>query len=174
MRLSVADISKIPGESIAFEFSQDWPDFTDTDPETRFAGPIHVSGRASNVGDGVIEVNAVAEAKLLSQCVRCLKPVETEVVADICERFVRDGVVQPEEAEAYPFSNDTLELDTMVRDNLLLNLPMRVLCREDCLGLCPVCGCDLNTNTHCSCRQEAVDEHPMAALKALLNDDEEV
>lgn len=174
MRLSVASIAKIPGESIAFEFSQNWPEFTDTDPETQFVGPVHVSGRAANVGEGVIEVNAVAEAKLLSQCVRCLKPVEVLVTAQICERFVRDEAVQPDEEEAYPFANDTLELDTMVRDNLLLNLPVRVLCKEDCLGLCPVCGLDLNTNTHCSCRQEAVDEHPMAALKALLNDDEEV
>ena len=60
-----------------------------------------------------------------------------------------------------------LPLDELVTTDLLLSLPMKSLCREDCRGLCPQCGHNLN-NGECGCRQETVDPR-LAALKDLLN-----
>ena len=71
--------------------------------------------------------------------------------------------------------SEALDLTQAVLDNLFLNLPLQSLCKEDCKGLCPVCGCDLNT-VQCACVRETEPqrEMPFAQLGALLNHDKEV
>jgi uncharacterized protein len=63
-------------------------------------------------------------------------------------------------------TGELLDLDRWAQDALVLAMPLRVLCREDCAGLCATCGTDLNHDT-CSCVTETVDER-WSALRALL------
>ena len=88
---------------------------------------------------------------------------------EFSERFEKN--VDPD-GEIYSFSGEELDLSDLVRDTILLNMDNYVLCKEDCRGLCPVCGCDLNT-VQCSCEHEAKD-NPFSKLKALFNEDKEV
>ena len=71
------------------------------------------------------------------------------------------------------YSGHVLELDEAVRTALLLEMPSRVLCKEDCRGLCCQCGADLNIN-ECSCQKDLIRRNPFSALASLLNEDEEV
>ena len=66
-----------------------------------------------------------------------------------------------------------LELDDAVRTAVLLELPSRILCKEDCRGLCAQCGANLNVNA-CSCQKDLTSRNPFSALASLLNEDEEV
>jgi len=65
------------------------------------------------------------------------------------ERF--EDEAGPGDDEAYPLAHDLLDLAPLARDAILLDLPLAPLCREDCAGLCPYCGIDLNDET-CDCQ----------------------
>lgn len=109
-------------------------------------------------------------------CTRCLN-LSTQVV-DIHFRDefhskieVHTGVALPKPDEDDPFyitENHLVDLEEAIREYALLELPMRPLCQPDCLGICPTCGADRNTEA-CSCQHEASDDR-FAALKALLKE----
>ena len=83
-----------------------------------------------------------------------------------------DGEAEPDE-DQYTYTGHVLELDDAVRTAILLELPSRILCKEDCRGLCAQCGANLNVNA-CSCQKDLTSRNPFSALASLLNEDEEV
>lgn len=92
-------------------------------------------------GDGYV-LRLRFDAPLAGQCMRCLEPATPAFSVDVRE------VSQPGEGEelSSPYvDHGLLDLRSWARDALALTLPATVLCREDCAGLCPVCGIDLNT-----------------------------
>lgn len=116
-----------------------------------------VSGRAAEYA-GSIEITACANAVVKTHCARCAKPVEFSVSVDIAEEVGKDEV-EPE--------GTVLNIDNIVKNNITVELPIRVLCKEDCKGICDICGADLNT-TECGCSHEQFDER-LAVLKQLLD-----
>jgi DUF177 domain-containing protein len=100
---------------------------------------------------GVMAVGTVG-APWVGQCRRCTAPVGGELRIAVRERFTEPGARHgdPEDDEAYPIVDDRLDLRPMVRDAVLLELPLAPLCGEDCRGLCPHCGADLNEEA-CGC-----------------------
>jgi uncharacterized protein len=78
-----------------------------------------------------------------------------------------DGM-RPVDPEAFPIEHGQLDLAPMTREELILGVPDAPLCREDCPGLCPVCGVDLQTTT-CSCETSVRDDR-WAALDALRDE----
>jgi uncharacterized protein len=117
--------------------------------------PVQLGGQRYAVGPGSVEARIDVsrttsgfafrlrlDAPLSGPCMRCLAEAHPVVQVDSRE------IEQPGEAEELhtPYLEDgQLELTGWVRDALVLALPPRLLCREDCRGLCPVCGVDLNT-----------------------------
>ncbi|MGI6150786.1 MAG: YceD family protein [Christensenellales bacterium] len=170
MTLDVKSISGSPGESIPFDLSAEFASIAPAEAGIAFAGPVSVSGSAVNIGEGIFEVTAVVTAKWLSECSRCLSPVTVPIKTRLCERFVKSPA--PED-DSYLFSDDALDLNLFVRDGLLLALPSQVLCGPSCRGFCPRCGQNLNINPHCSCESALSADPRLAALSALLNDDDE-
>ncbi len=83
-------------------------------------------------------------------CSLCLKDTSYTVKTDIREVFNRETNSDTEE---WPFSGNIIDLTQALRSNLLTVLPVRILCQDDCRGLCPVCGADLNV-TQCGCGAE--------------------
>jgi uncharacterized protein len=81
------------------------------------------------------------KAALTGPCMRCLQQAAPIVEVDAREADRRGG---GEELESPYVSGETLDLAAWTRDSLLLSAPVKVLCREDCAGLCPVCAADLN------------------------------
>jgi uncharacterized protein len=118
--------------------------------------PVRLGGQDYSIGNGSVEarldisrtVSGYAfrlrfDAPLEGPCMRCLTDARPVIEVDTRE------IEQPGEAEdlhtPYLDNEGRLELRAWVRDALTLSLPARLLCREDCRGLCPVCGIDLNT-----------------------------
>ena len=97
-------------------------------------------------------------------CRRCLARVSAELRSDVVEVFER----RPDPEQTYPLLGDQLDLEPLARDAVLLELPLAPLCSEGCLGLCPICGADLNEGV-CGCQAD-VDDPRWAALDVLRQD----
>lgn len=126
--------------------------------------PIHLELHLESLNDGVV-VSGPVSFTWSGQCRRCLAPLTGTLSPTVQEIFVRD----PVEGETRPLAGDELDLEPVVRDAVLLDLPMAPLCRPDCAGLCPECGADANLEP-CSCSAPETDPR-WAVLDALQLDD---
>ena len=111
-----------------------------------------------------IEAIGTVAAPWVGECRRCLKPVDSRLVVHVREIFEE----RPVEEETYLLANGQIDLEPMAREAVVLELPQAPLCREDCQGLCTVCGTDLNEGV-CSC-EPAIDPR-WAGLEQLRIDD---
>jgi uncharacterized protein len=101
--------------------------------------------------DGGVDVDGTVRAPWVGTCRRCAEPVSGELTVRVRERYADDPVAGPaEDDELYPITDDVVDLGPLVRDALVLELPMAPLCREDCAGLCPQCGANRNEG-ECGC-----------------------
>ena len=101
------------------------------------------------------------------ECVRCLAPVTKALLIELDERFQLPPVDVSDEEQPLPIDADYhIDLAPVLRELVIVSTPMRVLCRADCEGLCPLCGKSLDQGP-CDCKVDDIDPR-MAALKALL------
>ncbi|MHB1930154.1 MAG: YceD family protein [Acidimicrobiales bacterium] len=116
---------------------------------------------------GGIEAAGTVSSSWRAQCRRCLRPIGGSIDVPVRELYRPGG---GDDEETYPLGTDTLDLEPLARDALLLGLPLAPLCREDCAGLCPTCGADL-AEGGCGCARPPADAR-WAALDVLrsLND----
>ena len=169
MQVSVAEAQKRAGESFPVEGTICPQGETWYGSELVFRSPVRVHG--DYVFDsGVIVMTGIIEAEADDRCSRCGKPVVVRLRIPFTERFVKES--SGEEDDVYPYSGDVLCPDRMVMDQVFLSYPMTPLCREDCKGLCPVCGTDRNERD-CGC-EAPVAGNAFAALRQLTNNDKEV
>jgi uncharacterized protein len=100
--------------------------------------------RLESVVEGVLATGEIT-GSLVGECVRCLDPIEVPLEADFQELFlyVGDEMSAGEVDESLYVVEELLDLEPVVRDSLLLDLPLQPLCEDDCPGLCPECGARL-------------------------------
>jgi uncharacterized protein len=116
--------------------------------------------------EGGLVVKGTVSAPWVGECRRCLRELSGEAVATVEEVFV----AEPEPGETWPLERDQIDLEPLVREVLVLELPLALLCRDDCAGLCPRCGADRNEGT---CRCVVGEPDPRwAALDVLRQDTE--
>lgn len=116
------------------------------------------------VADGVLGTGT-ASVDWMGLCRRCLAPIGGRVEASFQELFEP----RPRDGETYPLRGDRIDLGPLARESLLLELPLAPLCRDDCAGLCAVCGADLNAGA-CGCQPADVDLR-WAGLEGLFETD---
>lgn len=113
------------------------------------AEPIRVTGRLSSAGPERFYFSGRIEGTARGECRRCLVDVTTPVALDSHLVFsAAEGEGEDDESDAYAFdpAAHALDLRAAVREEWLLNVPAFPLCRDDCAGLCPVCGANLNAD----------------------------
>lgn len=160
--LSVADILGRPGAYR--DFVIDHPiEGVDTALAHLDPGPAHAALRAESVVEGILVTGSI-EANTNLECARCLKAFRGEVGLEVCELFVAPGHEGADD-DAYRVSGTDIDLEPMVRDAVVLALPLKPLCDEACSGLCARCGRAL-TNGSCDCEEEELDPR-WAALSQL-------
>lgn len=111
-----------------------------------------------------VSIQARLTVTVHAVCSRCLEPVNYPMDIEVEADFSR----HPDE-DSYPLTGHQIDGGKAAFDEMLLELPMRFLCREDCKGLCPVCGVNRNISL-CTCRTGAVRPNPFSALSSLLAD----
>jgi len=172
VRFNVAQLLKsAAGASREYALEED---ITDIDKDLDLVKPLQGKIRFLRTGNGILVAGRLrTEAGL--PCRRCLTPVTVPVVFDLEEEFrpsidlITGQAVPMEEGEDEATRTDAhhiLDLTEVVRQNLLLALPMSALCSPQCRGLCPACGANLNEGP-CGCQREQ-DDPRLAALRDLL------
>jgi DUF177 domain-containing protein len=125
--------------------------------------PVTVEARIKRKGEEV-QLRGNLRAKVAVPCGRCLKSVELPIDVKFAERFASTVSWKNEEQHELSesdlnlaaFDGAAIELDDLVREEIILALPGRLLCGEACKGLCSICGADLNVS-NCDCRSKQVD-----------------
>ena len=144
------------------------------DPKLRQAGPLKARGKAELVTGalGEIRVSGHVAVAMEADCDRCLEPAQCLIDSDFAlyYRPVEEGYgdekeIDTGEAEMGFYEGEGLELNDVLREFVLLALPMQRVCRENCKGICPVCGQNRN-QIECHCQVETADDR-WAALKQL-------
>jgi uncharacterized protein len=100
--------------------------------------PVELTVRLESVLEGVL-VTGTARAHAVGECVRCLQPITMDVEVDLQELYAYPES-DAEDDEAGRVVDDLIDLDPLLRDAVVLALPFRPLCSDDCAGLCPTCG----------------------------------
>ncbi|MDL2257718.1 DUF177 domain-containing protein [Eubacteriales bacterium OttesenSCG-928-K08] len=169
MELQVSAALKLPGKVFEGSFAERLPDQEFGGRKLTFAEPVRLDITYSYDGEALALSGELAVV-LSSLCASCNETFCEKLNIPVDERFVKGEL--PQDTEAYSFDADRINLDTMVLDNIFLSIPIRSLCKEDCAGLCPACGCNKNM-VSCSC-DVWEEKSPLAALSQLLKDDKEV
>ena len=112
--------------------------------------PVRVSGELAAAGPDQYFWRGELKTRVHGECRRCLAPVDVSVAAPLGVLFTDDP--QADDPSAWLIAPHATELDLrpMIREELILSAPAYLLCREDCRGLCPGCGQDLNRGS-CTC-----------------------
>ena len=147
-------------------------DLNPVDERISLTGPASISGKVRLSGHEVF-VNGHVETRVQVECDRCLQQVELPVNSDFSLEYITGSdyessqVAELTEAEmsVAVFDGKALDVDEIVKEQVVLAVPTRMLCREDCKGICPECGVDRNTG-ECSCVTDDIDPR-WAALKNL-------
>ena len=116
-----------------------------------FQGPVEVSGRLQEAGAGEYLWRGSIHAAALNECRRCLAEVRQDINATVDVLFSTDAEAA-DDPSVYPIPEGSTHVDVTdaVREELALAVEPLVLCRDDCAGLCPKCGADLNAGP-CAC-----------------------
>ncbi len=139
-----------------------------------FSGDLQVTGEITNRG-GYMRLVATVEIPYSGACARCLEPVSDVFSMPFERTVVTEGTLTEEQLEDnvdeyVVLSDGILDIDDSVREAIILSFPMRLLCSEDCLGLCPMCGKPLRDGD-CGCQKKEID--PRWAILATLKFNEE-
>ncbi len=162
MKIDLRQLFELVGEQKSFDISLDFSneEYNGGHP---FTTPVQVSGQIENKAQVVRLVFSVKFALNLN-CDRCMSEFEREYCFSSEYILVRETNTDNDE---YVVCEDSkLDIDELVRMNLFLELPNKVLCKEDCKGLCSECGKNLNFD-NCECEKKSIDPR-LAVLGELL------
>lgn len=128
--------------------------------------PIRVTGRLSSAGEGRFYFTGRIEGSIELPCRLCLDEVDAEVDEDVHLLLAETGAEEADDPDVFLYDPNErmLDLRPAIRENWLLSAPAYVQCREDCKGLCPTCGTNLNETT-CSCTTTKTESRWDALLK---------
>ena len=148
MRLDIGRVVSSENYVLNFDLSADFSEYDVADGQKPFTSPVKITGTVKNKFSG-IELDAKISTSCTALCDRCLTPVEFELSTSLYA-FIGDGETTSEDELITLKADRFIELDDAVFETLILAYPQKILCMEDCKGLCPECGANLN-NATCEC-----------------------
>jgi uncharacterized protein len=168
------EVDQLESSGKAFAHTYEPEELILDEERARLLEPPHIRGSASRKGNEV-RLRGQLTARAEVDCDRCLRsiavPIETEFdvtyipASEYAEKETAE--LQAEDLLLSVYEDDAVDVDEIVREQILLALPARALCAEDCKGFCPVCGTNRNTNA-CQCEEKETDPR-WTALKDLTN-----
>jgi uncharacterized protein len=168
----IVDVTSLKDAQTSFDF-QIAPEEIDLGGEAlNLIDAVSVQGILKK-GIAQTDVHGKISAKIEVECNRCLQAAEVNLEFPFDAVFVtlenytqeKEAELRTDDLEVSVFEGDEIDLTELVREQILLNLPSQVLCREDCQGLCQKCGANLNL-IDCNCEEEKIDPR-WSALKKL-------
>ena len=164
MLLGLSKIIDCPGASLPFSTSVDLSDLR-YGVSFPVSEPVTAEGTVRNTA-GVLVMQGSLHTTIHGICDRCAVEFDRKIEFPIDVVLVTELASEENEDEwVFPLEGDSADLDDIVRTVFVLNLDSKLLCKEDCKGLCPQCGKNLNDGP-CNCRKEL--DPRFAALEQLL------
>jgi uncharacterized protein len=166
MTIDVLDLikKKVSRRKVHLVYSEE--NFYDDGEKIEFLKPITLEGEIYLTGDIItLEGKVLTEVNL--PCSRCLVSFCHNIDIEIHENFSNNP--ENNDDDVILFDGDSIDIKDVIKNNILLSLPIKKLCSDDCQGLCQNCGSNLNTEG-CNCAQEDVDPR-LAKLKDLFSAD---
>ena len=144
------------------------------DERASLCGPVSVCGEIRQAGPEVF-VTGHLETCVQVDCDRCLKPIQLPVKSDFSLEYItgseyestQTAELTDELMSVSVFDGESIDVDEIAKEQVLLLVPTRSLCSEDCKGFCPKCGADKNSGD-CDCSEKEIDPR-WAGLKDLMN-----
>lgn len=165
MLISLKSLMSLPSGRMPFEYSIDLSN-ENVNYEFPFQAPIKVKGVIEDKS-GAVFFDAEAQFTLTVHCARCMKEFTVDKTQQIHYLISTDDEENAQETDdMYYAGSDEIETDDIIVPDIIMDIDMAYLCKEDCKGLCPKCGCDLNETT-CSCDTREIDPR-LAKLAELL------
>jgi uncharacterized protein len=166
------ELDKLASKESEFAFKYEPDELELDDDEVRFVGPLELNGKLRRESLQ-IKLEGALKAETEVFCDRCLKPVVVQVDTKFDVEYISSDLydaaetleLHDEDLALSVFEGNRIDIDELAREQFYLALPTRVLCSENCLGLCSVCGINKN-DAECSCETEEIDPR-WAALKDL-------
>lgn len=163
MQVSLEQIFNIDGKHEDFDYSF-VPDYSLSDDFT-LSSPVKFKGTVKNTA-GIVTLSGQAQFTANVICSRCAEEFSKDFSAEIEHTLVSE-LQNEDNDEFYLVEDKQLDLDALICEDIILSLPFVFLCKENCKGICPQCGKNLNAG-ECGCKK-CVDPR-MAALLELLDD----
>ncbi|MDR1590128.1 MAG: DUF177 domain-containing protein [Oscillospiraceae bacterium] len=167
MVLDLRDLLLSPGRSEPFDCAPDLSELL-SESVLELIGEPRAAGAVRN-GAGLLTLTADVSASARCVCARCLKEFAMPLDRRVSVTLVREEDSEREDIDKYVISGDRVDVDDIVTTELILNAEPTVLCREDCKGLCELCGADLNEGP-CGCVR--APDPRLAPLMRLLETEE--
>ncbi|EQK45091.1 MULTISPECIES: YceD family protein [Paraclostridium] len=175
MKISLDKIIRKETDNLHLNFCEKIDSINYCDNTYKLTSPLNLNGTISKTNKGLF-LDCNVEFNIVDNCARCLSEVEVKLSYPIQGFLVKQEVDENEveEFDVYTYKNDEVDFIDLIEQTLDFNLPQRVLCDEDCKGLCPTCGTNLNKKV-CSCDETANDEEIIdprfAKLKEMFKND---
>ncbi len=175
MKISIKDITSLPDQNKKFAGTCDIHDFSylGSDFSINHVEPFEVV--LSMIGTGKLHIAFNTNTSIVGACDRCLTEVIFEVPVNVDETVeVSEGqVVADDDLGPYSFvDGEEIDVDELILNEILVNFPAKILCQDDCKGICPVCGKNRNLND-CGCDDTVLDPR-MAQFLDVFNSFKEV
>ena len=138
--------------------------------DVSFTAPVRVKGYFTD-NAGYMSLCATAEIDYQSRCARCLEDIFGTFILNFNRTVAASGTLQNEANDEYVVvKNGTLDIDRELVEDLMLEFPAKLLCKEECAGLCPKCGKSLNFG-ECDCPKKKEIDPRLAILQKLLENE---
>lgn len=175
MLINLSDILSRDGESLQREIMTEIESFDSKLGNFPVKEKTPICFTITNKGKKVLQISAKGTLSFLIPCSRCLADIKTDIHLNI-EREVDMKQSEDERIEELDENNyitgGNLNVDLLVYNEILINWPLRILCRVDCKGICSHCGKNLNEGS-CDCQNENLDPR-MAAISDIFSKFKEV
>ena len=172
MRIEVSGLLRETGQSMPIADTVRLVPVVFQGEDIGFSGDVTVEGSVINAG-AYLELSVQLKGSAVLHCGRCAERYEEAFSCDVELRFARQADL---DHDILGFSGEWIDLDPYLTTEIVTRLPIQRLCREDCRGLCPVCGLNLNqASCDCTIESDEAARNPFAVLKDFVDDgDEEV
>ncbi|MTK14124.1 MAG: DUF177 domain-containing protein [Clostridiaceae bacterium] len=164
MKLDISDLLKKQTANKKVHLELDKASFFDGREQINFLQPIKFDGILVKVGD-IITLTGTVDTVLELSCSRCLEKFDYAVGLDIEEKLTTNDGANKDDDVIF-IDSDTIDITEIIENNIIVTLPIKRLCREDCKGLCQQCGINLNLSA-CNCTKDVIDPR-LAKLKDMF------
>lgn len=168
MKVDISDLTRVDGASLSLDFQEPPVDGEPLVEGFTVDQPVGFNGTLTNI-NGILELDGRLKTGYSVKCYRCLEELTGRIDIKVKESFLQGSA--GDDSDSYTYEGSLLDLDKVFKDQIILHLPMKLVCSEVCKGLCPRCGTNLNEEG-CQCGDEPVNPRMEALRDFFKNQDD--